>query len=371
MGTQNINTAVTSSMQSVTTDVSSRPAEVQITDYKILPATDESGETFYKPEYLKWLGFYKQIPEVQAVIDKKAIWTIGKGYKAKEKKDQLEKIRGNGKDTFNSILANLYKVAKICGDSFAEIVKNKRSELKNLKPLNSETIKIYHNSYGLISKYEQVIQGKVATTFKPDEIFHLANNRIGDECHGISSLEKLDKIIKFKNQSQDDLAVIFHRYVKPLLISKVDTDDQTEVNNFKTKLDNAFKNMENIIIPSGTVEEIERVSIPQFSTLDPMPWIRLLQEYFIMAEGIPEVILGYGKETTEATSKILYLAFQQNIEWEQLWLEEQIKAQLGIEIEFEFPASIEPQFTQPTSPSSSFQKARKTSNMEMKNNSVK
>ena len=61
-----------------------------------------------------------------------------------------------------------------------------------------------------------------------------------------------------------------------------------------------------------------------------------------MAEGVPEVILGHGEETTEATSKILYLAFQQMIEYNQLFLEEQLKLQLGLDIEFNFPASIEP-----------------------------
>ena len=55
---------------------------------------------------------------------------------------------------------------------------------------------------------------------------------------------------------------------------------------------------------------------------------------------MPEVILGEGTDTTEASSKILYLAFQQNIEAEQLYLEQQIKAQLKLDVEFNFPVDL-------------------------------
>jgi hypothetical protein len=44
---------------------------------------------------------------------------------------------------------------------------------------------------------------------------------------------------------------------------------------------------------------------------------------------------------TEATAKIAYLAFEQTIEEEQLYIEEQILSQLNLEIELEFPASLE------------------------------
>jgi len=51
--------------------------------------------------------------------------------------------------------------------------------------------------------------------------------------------------------------------------------------------------------------------------------------------------LGGSAEFTEATAKIAYLAFQQSVEEEQLYIEEQILHQLFLEIELEFPASLE------------------------------
>ena len=47
------------------------------------------------------------------------------------------------------------------------------------------------------------------------------------------------------------------------------------------------------------------------------------------------------QEITEASAKIAYLAFEQTIEEEQLYIEEQVLNQLNLEIELEFPASLE------------------------------
>ena len=45
--------------------------------------------------------------------------------------------------------------------------------------------------------------------------------------------------------------------------------------------------------------------------------------------------------SSNSSAKIAYLAFQQNIEEEQLFIEEQVGLQLGLAIELEFPVSLE------------------------------
>ena len=301
----------------------------------------------YTPNWAKWAGIYNTIPELQASIDKKAMWTIGKGFITDKKtKLILDKIRGAGKDTFNTIINNNIRTYTICGDSFCEIIKNKRGELINLKPLSPSTLKIVGNSQGLITRYEQTLISptgqKSVKLFKPEDIFHLSWQRLGSAINGIGTIEKLEQVITASKEAMEDLRTVFHRYVKPLWVVSVDTDDTTEIAAFKTKLDNTIKNAENMIVPKDTVDSIERVSIPQYSTLDPLPWLKMLQEYFLIAEGVPEVILGYGRDTTEASAKILYLAFQQMIEFNQDFLHEQIKAQLKIDVKFKFPASLAP-----------------------------
>lgn len=318
--------------------------------YSVTAASSTTENEYQNTAWTNQYGAYLEVSELAGMVDRKAMFVVGKGYKTKKKflrskKDQLSTIRGNGLDTANTIFYNAVRTYTIGGDFFAEIIKNKRGELRNLKPLNPSTIKVISNKHGVITKYIQQPENREGKeiTFKPNQIFHLAYNRLADQIHGQGLIAKLERVIEMRRECMQDLRVVFHRYVKPLLISSVDTDDTTEINAYKQKLDTAMAKGENMVVPKGVLDGIEKMSIPQFSTLDPLPWIKLLQREFIKAEGVPGIVLGVGGESTEAESKILYLAFQQVIEWNQMFLEEQIKSQLGIEVEFEFPASIAPE----------------------------
>ena len=61
---------------------------------------------------------------------------------------------------------------------------------------------------------------------------------------------------------------------------------------------------------------------------------------------MPEVIMGWGEQTTEASANIIYLAFQQEIEDMQLYNQEAMEMQLTIIVDLEFPASIETAITE-------------------------
>lgn len=317
-------------------------------DFKVdTVQTDGAGEdaqTFYQNEkWPQYLGYYKKIPELGSAIDAKATWTIGKGFIADEPTTQLlNTIKGFGKDTFNTILENAIRTSHIGGDAFLHIITDDDGQLINLKPLDPGAIKIFVDPEGLITHFEQTskVTGQAPKRFEVEEMFHLARNRVADEIHGVSIIEKLETIILMRNEAMDDLKTVFHRYVSPFNVWHLDTDDDTEIAAFIAKIEKMHKDKTNLFIPKGAVE-LERHSIPQFSTLDPKPWIEQLNQYFYQAVGVPDLILGGGKAFTEASAKIAYLAFQQTVEEEQLFVEEQVLLQLGLEIELEFPATIE------------------------------
>lgn len=311
-------------------------------DFKYKPLDAGEEEYTYVPNWLKWKGYYDEVPELQAVIDKKAMWTVGRGYKALNPKTEktLKRFRGNGIDSATDIFNNLVRTFTICGDSFAEIVRDARGTVSNLKPIAPNTVKIIANNLGVITRYEQWMDGKLVNAFKPNQIFHCAWQRLGDAIHGIGTISKLTDIIEARKEAFKDMRTVFHRYVKPLWIFSVDTDDTAEIAAFKAKLDTQIKKAENLIIPKGTVDKVDRVSIPQYSTLDPLPWIKVLQEFFLIAEGVPEVILGYGRETTEASSKILYEGFTQMVLFNQLYFETQLMMQVNLKLKFEEPPSL-------------------------------
>lgn len=306
----------------------------------------EQKETYWEnTNWTSWLGYYKHIPELHNAINTKAAWTVGRGYQADETTQLLVmKIKGWGKDTFNSILKNLMITSMIGGDAFAEIITDDDDQLINLKPLDPSTIRIVANRKGRIIRYEQIArtgsETLVTKTFKPEHMFHLCRNRICDEIHGTSIIEALQDTIDARNEAFVDWRRVLHRNVNPVRIWSLDTDNATEINTFISKTEAAIKDAENIYIPKGTAEVVVGSVAPN-ATLNPTPWIEQLNGYFNQNSGVPDVIAGNARTLTEAASKIVYLVFQQTVEEEQLFLEEQILSQLNMEIIFNFPASLD------------------------------
>lgn len=299
--------------------------------------------TWQQANWSKYFGYYIQIPELNSTIDARATWTVGKGYKADpETTFDLDMIKGYGRDTFNTILENMIRTMFIGGDSYAEIVRDKDSKLINLKPLDTAVMTIVLDEKGIIKRYEQTskTKGNAAMKFKPEEIFHLSRNRVADNIHGTSVIEKLEQIILMRNESMADYKQMMHRYMKPRYIFHLDTDDTTKINQFKAKMDKAWADGENMYVPKGAVVP-EQMSISPNSTLNPLAWIDSLSDSFYEACATPKIIVGNSKNFTEASAKIVYLAFQQSVEEDQLYIEEQCGSQLGITIDLEFPASLE------------------------------
>lgn len=318
-----------------------------ITDYSVDPVStdgpaDQKETTYDNTYWTTYLGYYKVIPELAAAIDAKATWTIGKGFKSNEITElALFNIVGWGKDTFNTILENMVRTYHIGGDAFAEIVRDKEENLVNIKPLSPENIRIVANSKGIVIRYEQInrSKGNVFKSWKPEEMFHLARNRVADEIHGVSIIPAVEEIIKMRQEAMADYKKLLHRNIFPVKIFHLDTDDTTQIAAFKVKADKAHTQGENMYIPEGAVE-VENSSVAPNSTLNPLPWIQQLNQYFFQATGVPQIIVGGSSEFTEASAKIAYLAFEQVIEEEQLFVEEQVLSQLNLEIDLEFPASL-------------------------------
>ncbi len=336
MTEQNLTNAVASDLTNAITDYT---VDGQSTD----AAADQKETKWENTEWSQYLGYYKTIPELRAVIDAKATWTIGKGLDADpETKFILDSIKGFGKDSFNTILENMSRTMQIGGDAFAEIIRDSDGNLINLKPLDPVTIAIIVDRKGTLLRYEQnsKIKGNPPKKIAVEKILHLPRNRTADEIHGVSLIETLEWIIKAKNEVQGIFKTIMQRHIKPVMIFHLDTDDVSKIAAFKTKMDKAYADGENMYIPKDVVVP-EVLAVSPNATLNPMAWLEYLNNQFYQAAGVPQIILGGSGEFTEASAKIAYLAFQQTVEEDQLFMEEQLGMQLGIEVNLEFPASLE------------------------------
>jgi hypothetical protein len=297
---------------------------------------------YQNSDFTQQLGYFTSIPEINAAINAKSTWTIGKGFKSDSQTTFIcDSIRGNGEDTFNTILENMIRTYYIGGDSFAEIIRDNEGNLINIKPLDPSVIKIVVNQQGLVIRYEQSSKHKSPIKkFKPEQILHLARNRVADQIHGVSVIDAVETLILARNEAIEDYKRVMHRNIDPLWIFHMDTDDTAEIAAFKAKQDAARGAGENMYIPKGVVVP-ELAAVAANATMSPLSWIEFLGNAFYEAVGVPKIILGGSGEFTEASAKIAYLAFQQNVEEEQLFIEEQVGQQLGLTIELEFPASLE------------------------------
>ena len=302
------------------------------------------GETVYdNAKWTQYLGYYKTIPEIKITIDKIANWTAGRGWEADEDTTFfVDSIRGIGFDTFNTILENCVRVYKTGGDSFCEIIRDDIGAFVNLKPLNPGRMRIVADDKGMIIRFEQTsnIKGKLPRKFELRDIFFLPGDRFADEIHGTGIIEAVEQIILMKNEAMTDNRTAYHRNVVPQILWYIDEENTAKISAFETKINNLVKDRENIIIPMGTVQR-EVAAIAPNATLNPIAWIELLNKYLFQATGMPTIIVGSSQELTEASAKIVYLAFEQTVKKEQLWLEEQCSNQLGITIKLTFPASLQ------------------------------
>lgn len=314
-----------------------------VKDYSVTPvildspngAEETTYQNFNAP---KQYGYFTSNADLKSAIIAKAIWVVGKGYTANpETQVILEHITGWGKDTFDDILFNIELNRRIHGDAFAEIIMQD-GILVNLKVLNSANMRIVTNKKGIIIRYEQ-LDGQKITKFKPEEIFHLSNNRFGDQIHGISDIDSVEDTLLAEMESFKDMKKIMHRQAKPLIMFKLGTDDPTKIAAFAVKMDNATNVGDNMYVP----DDANAVSY-EVVQVTPSPlvlnWRDDIRKKFYRAIGLPELLPSGGGDSTESGGKIGYLVFEQIIEREQRYYEQQILSQLNLKINLIPPASL-------------------------------
>jgi len=314
----------------------------KVEDYSVSSKTIDEAvqkETYYdNPNFKKYLGYFKQIPELQQAIKALAVWTAGKGFTTDNRTQAvLSNITGWGEDSFESIMQNMLIIKKINGDAYAEIIRNNKGTLINLKPLNPSRMRTVVNSKGRIIRYEEYDSEKkeAKRKFRPDEILHLVNDRVANEIHGTSVIEACQWVIDARNEAMADFRRILHR--STIRIMEVDEDDTSRLSNLKKDYAEAINKGELLIVPKGTVTPPVEMSPPQTQHLET---IRYYENFFYQAVGIPKIILGGSAEYTEASSKIGYLTFEQVYMTEQRLLEDDLWNQLAIKIKFERPVSL-------------------------------
>lgn len=324
--------------------------KIQTTDSQDVDRAGADETTWQSNNWTKFNGYYKNHSSVKSVINKIGMWTVGKGVEGEKRvMNILEKIVGWGKDTINEIIDNQIRVKHINGDSYAEIITPEGEELKpngsnliNLKPLNPGTMIHVVNSQGMLTGYRQTLSDGREKPYRLNQIFHLSLNRTADEIHGTGDIETLTTFLDKIKQLDEDMSVMFHRFVVPLIIWSLNTDDEVAMAKFKAQEKSAINTGDNLIIPDTAVKfELLEAGKGVGKIINPMEWRNKWTEEVIKGGGVPALIMAIESGTTEASSKMVFLAWGQTIEKEQRDVEAQIKLQLGLKINFPDPPRIE------------------------------
>lgn len=313
-----------------------------INDYSVKAAHTDGvsvvGETYYDNEnFAERYGYFKSIPEYKQALIALATWAIGKGFNADARTIvELGNLTGNGKDTFDSIMMNLFITALFHGDSYAEIVRDK-SRLINIKPLDPQSMRTVFDDKGRIIRYEQRTKtSNNITKWKPHEIFHLMIDRIADETHGTAVIESCKWVIDTRNEAMTDWRRVLHRSTVRVLY--IDADDTSRLQQVKTEYREAIKYGELIILPAKKGDaEFEQLEAPDVNKF--LQWIQYLENVFYQIVGVPRVI-ATSENFTEAGSKVGYATFEPTYTRHQTYLEKQIWLQLGYKITFNRPPSL-------------------------------
>lgn len=338
--------AINRSSSITLTDLSNQGSEFSVEIATLLsPTTDES---YFIADFDKWNGIYEKIPEAKAIIDTMNKWALGKGFKGDVEK--LKRIVGNGKENALKVIKNVRKQSKICGHGFAEIVRDQsnKSRIVNLKPLNPSRIRVVYNKSGMIIGFDDLNVLRSTSNEKfifhryaVEDVFYQTNGRIGDSMDSCSFFQAIEQLILNRNEVIADLKIMFHRFVKPVRLWEAETDTKQQIIDIAAQIDEVFLKTENLVVPKDTLKLAESSAIPtQTGGLSPLEYYKELVHVFISSCGVPEVIMGWTSGTSEGNSKIVYLAWQQTIEEEQLDIESDVEIQLGAKIELEFPIDL-------------------------------
>jgi len=306
--------------------------------------TDQDETEWVNSKWTTYWGYFNSIPDLKSAILMKAIWNVGKGYTADpETQVILDHITGKGKDTFEDILFNMEVIRRVGGDSFAEIIKDEETGiLVNLKPLDPGSMKIIYDRKGIIKRYEQTNKlpkgERSIIKFKPEDIFHLSNNYLADQIHGISDIEALEETIKAEAESFKDIKQVMHHQAKPFIVFKLKTDNQTKIDELVAKIDTLRNKGEDLYIPDDEdifSYEVVQVNVNQFV----LAWRDDIRNKFYRAMGLPLIVFGQAGQT-ESGGKIEYLAHEQVFEHDQKYIERHVWEQLGLRIDLIPPTSL-------------------------------
>lgn len=315
-------------------------------------------ETYYQTKYSEWNGLVSRNPVLRQIVEIRAAsvfssWTV-KGAHEKEATRMLNNIRGRNGETFKQIMANLYKVAYIAGDAYAEIIWDDKGPeeglIERLEILPSDNIRQIIEK-GEIKEYQEIDGNGV---WKPKwsreegtltRIFHIRYNPRGAQTHGLGMVEALNNILISREQLMQVGQDIYERMSQPKQMLLANTSNGEALQMIRDAIKAAGDTWGGIaVVPGRLVDRVETLTLNP--SLKPQEFLDYLDKEMFKATATPEIVLGTGYSTSEEDAKTRIAGFMGSIRYDQEVWEDDVQRQLFSQIWTSNSPSIEFSFTQ-------------------------
>ena len=149
--------------------------------------------------------------------------------------------------------------------------------------------------------------------FAPEEIAHFKWNVIGDEIYGTSAIESVVEAINVKLQMEGDLRINSHRYAAPQIQYAIGTEGEPatedQITEFESQLDNQTPEMDLVTSHAVAVNTVRPLS----GSIGVEEFLKHMENQVIAGLQVPEVALGRGQNSTEATAKVQLGIFDRRV----------------------------------------------------------
>lgn len=188
----------------------------------------------------------------------------------------------------------------------------------------------YRGTYTwLDSEQAKMFMDKGGIPFEPWEIIHIKINPEPGEAYGTSIFEAAKDILAIYVGMREDIAMIIKNYAAPMILFRIGTElipaSAGTVSTFRSALAGQMQVSSNIV--TSTMVNAEVIGAGQKAMSMEKYFSQMLNVLF-GSFGLPEILIGQGNETTEATGKMQLEALSKSAKVIHQLLKDSIELQL-------------------------------------------
>ena len=260
---------------------------------------------------------------------------------------------------FKTWLENALKCTFWAGNSYTEIVPELprgtqgvgRPEgqaawrIKELKIIPPDEMRPIRSAFGDLLGYVQypfrgtytwlnqgqakVFLDKGGVFFEPHEIIHMRLDPEPGEAYGTSVFESAKHILAIYVGMREDIAMIIKNYAAPMILFRIGTElipaSASTVNDFKAAIAGQMAVSSNIV--TSTMVQADVIGAGQ-KAMNMEQYFQQMLNVLFGSFGLPEIMIGQGNDTTEATGKMQFESFSRKAKVIQQMIKDSVELQV-------------------------------------------